>query len=38
MSQMDDNSYLLWPYVNTCRLNSKREDVKTLCWVVTMMY
>lgn len=33
MSQTDDNSYLLWPYVNICRLNSKREDVKTLCWV-----
>lgn len=33
MSKTDDNSYLLMPYVNTCRMNSKREDVKTLCWV-----
>ena len=33
MSKSEDNKYLLWPYVVSCKPKAKREDVKTLCWV-----
>lgn len=33
MTKNEENKYLLWSYVNTCRMNSKKEDVKLVCWI-----
>lgn len=32
MNKIDKNKHLLWPYVIICKPDSKKEDVKVLCW------